>query len=292
MTQEYEQKMFPGLYKESANYAYIEYPGGSTWKKATKDNITICVTSKNRLEDFKRLVESLKIDCPKIVLTQGIEYNIPGWTEINIKSDDILPAYVIMKDKFNLNQTSCTTKNSLSWARNEVMSHVKTEWVICFDDDFSVKEDWLDYYIEVQNHSGSAIVMHNFGAWMVNYKMMRGIVGGIDERYINGSSGCEDEDFFARWIESGLKMIIGFNKEHTFDSTLRGSSTGYDSFTHHRSKSGGCRTADAMCFDNQQWHWTKWSQSSNPTGIQTRPPFKGWVKRNIQEEIDWIGDYH
>lgn len=292
MIAQYEQKMFPGKYKETEHFSYIEYYGNHCTDLVSIDKLTICVTSKNRYNDFKRLSESLKFDGPKLVLTQGVAYNEPGWLEINVQSDDILPAYPIIKDRFGLSSSGCTLKNSLSWARNEIMSRAKTPWIICFDDDFSVKEDWLQYYIEVQNQSRSPIVMHNFGAFMLHYPTMRSTVYGIDERYINGSSGCEDEDFFARWLEANNMMVVGFNKEHTFDSTLRGSSTGYDSFTHHRSKTGGCRTVDPMGFDNQQWHWTKWHQTNIENGIQTRPPFKGWVERMVQEEIDWIGDYH
>lgn len=291
MITEFEIKMKPGKYITTSKYAYINYNGILIDSKLNKNNYTVCITSKNRKDNFIRLSNTLNIDCPKILLTQDECYNIPNWEEYNITENNILPAYNYMT-RYNINKDHCSTKNSLSWARNEVMSKTKTEWIICFDDDFTVKEDWLDYYIDVQNHSMSSCVMNNFGAFVLHYPTMRKYVYGIDERYINGSSGCEDEDFFARWIESGLNMVIGFNKEHTFDSSIRGSSTGYDSFIHHRSKTGGCRTTDYMNFNNQIWHWDKWSLTNENTGIQTRPPFKGWVKRNIQEEIDWIGDFH
>ncbi len=290
---EYETKMIPSLYKEISNYAYMEYIGISTESILTENNVTVCVASKDRKESFKRLSDSINIICPKIVLTQGEVYNIPGWAEFNEAAGGILPSYMEMIKYYpNLPKEQCTTNNSLSWARNEVILQCNTDWIFCIDDDFVLSGDWFKYCVDVQQASQSPIVMHNFGAFVMHKETFYNSIMSIDERYINGSSGCEDEDFFARWLESGTKMVIGFNKEHTFDSTKRGSSTGYDHFTHIQGTIGGCRTPDPIGFDNQTWHWTKWSRSLEDTGIQTRPPFKGWIKRNIEKEIDWIKEYH
>lgn len=289
----YEHKMMPGKYRKVDDYAYIEYSGDTIPATlADKKDVTICVVSKNRKEQFNRLSNSIGDGYSKILITQGEEYNISGWNEYNISKTDILPAYYELSKYFTLNKEACNIRNSLSWARNEALSHVKSEWVACFDDDFVMtKNDWFDYYKSVQNHSKTPIVMNNFGAWIAHFPTLRKKIKCIDERYINGSSGSEDEDMFARWIEANLMMVIGFNKDHTFDSTWRGSSTGYNTFRHLRDTKNGCRSKDMIGFDNQKWHWTKWKRVSSDTGIQTRPPFKGWVKRSIHDEIDWIGDY-
>lgn len=293
MNELYEQKMTPAKYVDTGSYACMHYDGITIPEKLTKENVTVCVASKNRLQDFKNLSNTIKLQNKKLV-TQGERYDVPGWVEKNITDDDILPAYAHLAPMFpHIDKTTCTAKHSFTWAKNEVFTMAETEWIATFDDDFVLGEDWLDYYIDVQNFTSSPIVMNNFGAFVFHYPTFRKYLMSIDERYINGTTGHEDEDFFARWIESGLKMVVGFNRNHKFeDDSWRGSSTGYNSFVHKRSMSGGCRSSNVMNFNNRDWHLTKWSFVNENTGVQTRPPFKGWVRRNIKEEIDWIGDYH
>lgn len=293
MIENYESKMTPAKYVDTGKYACMKYNGVTIPQKLTKNNVTVCVASKDRLDDFKRLSDTITNVTKKKLVTQGVEYKLNGWDERHISESSLVPAYHYMSTRFpGLNKEACTTQHSFTWAKNEVFTMADTEWIATFDDDFVLGEDWLDYYIDVQNFTESPIVMNNFGAFVFHYPTFREALKSIDERYINGTTGHEDEDFFARWIESGLMMVVGFNRDHTFDSSWRGSATGYNAFHHMRSMNGGCRSANVMNFNNATWHQTKWTFTSEDTGIQTRPPFKGWVKRNVTEEIDWIDEFH